>query len=533
MSFMKLDNCKSIAEVIERNTSVKAEEFVLLSEKEPFIKNLKETVELILNNKGKPFHIVGDYDTDGVCATAIMEAGLRRVGIHASTRLPKRFSEGYGLSKKIIDEIDSGVIITVDNGIAAHDAIKAAKEKGLIVIVTDHHLAPENENGVQTFPPADIIVDPSVENESEFHAYCGAAVAYRIVKELAPAFDMTSLMILASIATVADVMPLVGANRKLVIDGLKAVNSGKGVTGLRVLLQKIKLTSHITEDDYGFKLGPIFNASGRLLDAGAEKTLDLLKARPTESKIPWMADELIRNNEQRKKVFSESMVIAEKLIDRKAIRQRKPIVIYHPEWGEGIIGLIAGEYCERYKLPTVVFTRTHDGKLKGSARSTTEVHLKNALDCIQDKMIGYGGHAGAAGLSIEPEMFESFKAAFTESCGKLKSIPKDFFYDLELDIDKIQKICDELEKFAPFGEGNPKIRFLVKGITIEKYREIRDNTGFLGEGKGMTIVGFDLAKKYEKLGYPKEIDCVGSLKESWFNGKKSYKFEIMDLDASF
>ena len=246
-----------------------------------------------------------------------------------------------------------------------------------------------------------------------------------------------------------------------------------------------------------------------------------------------MADELIRNNEQRKKVFSESMVIAEKLIDRKAIRQRKPIVIYHPEWGEGIIGLIAGEYCERYKLPTVVFTRTHDGKLKGSARSTTEVHLKNALDCIQDKMIGYGGHAGAAGLSIEPEMFESFKAALTESCGKLKSIPKDFFYDLELDIDKIQKICDELEKFAPFGEGNPKIRFLVKGITIEKYREIRDNTGFLGEGKGMTIVGFDLAKKYEKLGYPKEIDCVGSLKESWFNGKKSYKFEIMDLDASF
>ena len=146
MSFMKLDDCKSIAEVIERNTSVKAEEFVLLSEKEPFIKNLKETVELILNNKGKPFHIVGDYDTDGICATAIMEAGLRRVGIHASTRLPKRFSEGYGLSKKIIDEIDSGVIITVDNGIAAHDAIKAAKEKGLIVIVTDHHLAPENEN---------------------------------------------------------------------------------------------------------------------------------------------------------------------------------------------------------------------------------------------------------------------------------------------------------------------------------------------------------------------------------------------------
>lgn len=260
MSFMKLDDCKSIAEVIERNTSVKAEEFVLLSEKEPFIKNLKETVELILNNKGKPFHIVGDYDTDAICATAIMEAGLRRGGIHASTRLPKRFSEGYGLSKKIIDEIDSGVIITVDNGIAAHDAIKAAKEKGLIVIVTDHHLAPENENGIQIFPPADIIVDPAVENESEFHAYCGAAVAYRIVKELAPAFDMTSLMILASIATVADVMPLVGANRKLVIDGLKAVNSGKGVTGLRVLLQKIKLTSHITEDDYGFKLGPIFNA---------------------------------------------------------------------------------------------------------------------------------------------------------------------------------------------------------------------------------------------------------------------------------
>lgn len=535
MSFRKQDGCISIQEIVTRNTGIPSEEFLKTSG-EPYIHNLEQAVHLLLQHKDEPIQIIGDYDTDGICATAIMENGLRRAGIHAQTRLPRRFSEGYGLSVKIINEIESGVVITVDNGIAAREAIRVAKEKGLVVIVTDHHLSVEDEDGKLMLPEADVIVDPAAEKESGFHNYCGAAIAYRFVKELfrqcQVEADLSSLIVLASIATVADVMPLIGPNRQLVAEGLKLINSGKGVTGLRILLEKLKMKGHLTEDDYGFKLGPIFNASGRLYDDGAERTLDLLKAKPTDVKIGWKADELILNNEKRKKVFKESLFIADEQLDKKAIRKRTPIVIYHPEFGEGIIGLIAGEYCERYKLPVVVFTKTKSGVLKGSGRSTEEVHLKQALDRIQDKILGYGGHAGAAGLSIREEDLEEFRKAFIESCGKLKPLPKDVFYDLELDLSRLEETTAEVNRFAPYGEGNPPIRFHLKGFAVDSYREIADGTGFMAKGRGLTLMGFDMAKKYAKLDYPKHIDAVGVLKENWFNNKRSFKLELVEIDAS-
>ena len=174
--FKKRDNCQTVREVIERNTGVDPDT-LLHANRFPYIKNLKEAVALLNEHRKDTVHIVADYDVDGICSACIMIYGLYMAGMRFTYRLPRRFSEGYGLSEKIIDEIDAGVVITVDNGIAAHSAIKKAKEKGLTVIVTDHHQA-VTENQQVVLPDADIIVDPSIESESEFHDYCGAGMQY-------------------------------------------------------------------------------------------------------------------------------------------------------------------------------------------------------------------------------------------------------------------------------------------------------------------------------------------------------------------
>lgn len=290
--FKKRDSCQTVREVVERNTGVNPDTLLHVN-RFPYIKNLKEAVALLKEHKNDIIHIVADYDVDGICSACIMIYGLYMAGMRFTYRLPHRFSEGYGLSEKIINEIDSGVVITVDNGIAAHSAIRKAKEKGLTVIVTDHHQAVmENQHAI--LPDADIIVDPSVESESEFHDFCGAGIAYQFVQELLGK-EIIELMVLAAIATVADVMPLVGVNHQLVKDGIDALNKGYGIPGILSLLQA-KNKSVVTEEDFGFYLGPILNAPGRLMDNGSEKTLSYLLMPSTHEKLGEMAEKLLDIN---------------------------------------------------------------------------------------------------------------------------------------------------------------------------------------------------------------------------------------------
>jgi single-stranded-DNA-specific exonuclease len=522
--FEKIGNATSVREIIERNVGMSPDEF-LKPMHNPYIKNLKDAVIFFKDHAKEKVTIVGDYDSDGINATAIMKLGLKRYGVNAATRLPHRFSEGYGLSAKIIDEIDSGLVITVDNGIAAAKAIHKAVKKGLYVIVTDHHLAPEDEDGNRLpLPEANVLVDPAVEDESEFHGYCGAAIAYRFIQELLPGEDLSDLLVLASIATVSDVMKLQGANRTLVKAGLSAINAGKGTPGLRMMIEECGL-EHIDEDNYGFKIGPIFNAAGRLYDNGAEKVLDVLTMPADEPKLIWYVKALMGANEKRKKLVADSMKVA-----NVYITSERPIVIYDSSFGEGIIGIIAGHLCEEYNCPVIVFTRTDKGILKGSGRSTAEIHLKKALDRIRGTMLGYGGHEGAAGLSIEPERLEEFKTAFKKSVGRIKAKSDIVTYDLDVSLKDIKTVIEEIKKFAPYGEGNPKIRCRINYFVDSKdYRVIGDGSHFMINNEALTAMGFGLVEKYDKLGKPKELDCIGNFNESWFRGKSSYKFDIVDF----
>lgn len=527
--FKKKDNNDSVQKIVERNTGLNAEE-LLKKHNQPYIYNLKEAVKLLLKHKNEEIHIIGDYDVDGISATLIMLYGLFMAGIPAKYRLPRRFSEGYGLSEKIIDEITNGVVITVDNGIAAHNAIKKAKKKGLTVIVTDHHQAViENEHPL--LPDADIIVNPSIENKSEFHSLCGAGIAYYFVKELLGK-DVIELLIMASIATVADVMPLISVNRDLVKYGLNAINHGYGIPGILTLLEVAK-KDVVTEDDFGFFLGPILNASGRLLDQGAERTLEFLLMSSKNQKLEETACKFIAMNGCRKNITKKAIQSSE-----EEYKGERPIVIYNPNLGEGIIGLVAGELCEKYQCPVICFTKMKNGLLKGSGRSIPKIHLKNTLDKIKNILVGYGGHAGAAGLTIKEENLNLFKVNFTAACGSIPAFCKDTFYDLEISEKEVPEIIEQLKLYAPYGEGNEKITFRIKcNVNKEKFRKIGDGTHIMHYSPSLKIIGFNKSKQFDDLinekGYPSVLDCVGYLSESWFQNQCTYQLELLNFEGIY
>ena len=524
------NNCRSLRDVVENNTGVPVGKFIKKS-KEPWIKNLSEAVRIVKSptSAGHPLvTVVGDYDADGICASLVMAYGLYMAGIPFRVRLPHRFSEGYGLSEKIIDEIKSGIVLTVDNGIAAHTAIKKAKSKGLTVVVTDHHLAARNKDGSPRIPEADVVVNPSIDTESGWHDYCGAAVAYRFVKELLGA-DVPELKVLASIATVADVMPLYGPNRDLVNEGLELLNSGYAVPGLKRLVDMMNL-SHINEEDYGFGIGPVFNASGRLFDDGSETVLKTLMLPSNSEQLENGLEMLLENNQTRKALTESALKAAE-----SEYGGERPAVIFNPEIGEGIIGLVAGKFCEKYQCPTVCFTRSHNGMLKGSGRSIPGIHLKEALDRIKDILAGYGGHEGAAGLSIKESDLGRFTEAFKTACGKIPPYTDDLYYDLDITQAMLGETGKEQKQYAPYGCGNPKPVYRVKlEVKPEGLRITKDGKHLTYWEPGFKFIGFGMADKYRKLleahGYPKSLDCVGQITEDWYNERLSYQLQLIDFD---
>lgn len=534
--FVKRDMAASIKEVVERNTGIKAEE-LLQDVRDPFLDHLDEAVQFVkayIHSHPKcRVTVVGDYDSDGVNATSIMYWCFAKMKITPVLRVPHRMSEGYGLSEKIIDEIPSGLVVTVDNGIAALAAVKKAKEKGLAVVVTDHHLPVRDDKGNMILPVADVLLDPHIDGDkSEFKDYCGAAIAYRFARSMFGA-KFPELLVLASIATVTDVMPLIGANRTLVKDGLGYINKRRVVPGLDELLKKTNLEDHINEGDYGFMIGPTFNAPGRLYDNGAESVVKLLCTKRGDFTAKYKADKLLATNDRRKEVVRKCMEKIEK--EELVNPSERPIVLYEPTIPEGIVGIVAGQLAEQYYCPTVVFTDCgKEGVIKGSGRTIQEIHLKNALDKISDKMLGYGGHAGAAGLSIKADKLDAFKRAFTEACGPIPEPPENLLYDLELS-GNLESICDELELYSPYGEQNVQIKFhTVFDLEPGDLRVIGDGTDFMCtvKDRDLTVMGFGLTAKYKALEYPEHIECVGYLNRSWFKGKSSLKFEILDFEAA-
>jgi single-stranded-DNA-specific exonuclease len=473
---------------------------------------------------------------------------LRYLGVKAKTRLPHRFSEGYGLSEKIVDEIDEGLVITVDNGIAAVEAIQKAKDKGLEVIIIDHHL--RRDDGL--LPPADIIIDPNaIEGSCEFTDYCGGGLAYKLAEKLID--DETYLKKLscfAAIATVADVMPLLNENRKIVVDGMRnMVIPEYRTTGLGALMRAKRLEKCVTAKDIGFSIGPCINAAGRLLDDGAEKALHAVSFDGDEAMASVYADELNRLNESRKDIVKKEMLRVNEQIEEGAMFADSPIIIYLEGVGEGIVGILAGRVAEDYGVPCIVFTDSKiPGIIKGSGRSGGDVHLKNLLDETNAKMhemtwngeqMGiwkYGGHKGAAGISIRKDFLDTFYQVTQDLCPERTGFdPNTLYYDLEIEAKEIPQMFHEVQKYAPYGEGNPEIVFKIKN-----YELVPKEYGFaktMGAEKQhirfssreCETTAFNLSEKFVLEEKPRKIDMIGVLALNTF-GEVSMNVEAADFE---
>lgn len=463
---------------------------------------------------GKYIRIMGDYDVDGVSSTYILYKGLTGLGAKCDKFIPHRITDGYGLHEPAIrDAYEAGVqvILTCDNGIAAANEIKLAKELGMTVVVTDHHEVPyevrdtccsdedvkseeeqheapcnEDEAGTRHYiiPDADAVIDPKrPEDDGVFKEICGAVVAWKFMGCLYKKFGKeqefknSDFLEIASLGTVCDVMELQHDNRAIVKEGLKKMQNTSNI-GLQALLEVLGLRDKaLTSYDYGFKIGPCINAEGRL--DTANEAFDLLVETDYDTAIK-RAEQMRDLNVERQNLTKEGMEEAFKIIDAE-MQDDKVLVVYLPEAHESIAGIIAGKIRERYCKPAFVLTKGDGDFLKGSGRSIEAYSMYEKLVEVKDLMLGFGGHPMAAGLSLKEENLEKFRQELNVRSGLTDAdfIPK-VMIDVILPVDFLtQNFIRQLEILEPFGKGNEKPVFAQSSVKANRAEIIGKNKNVL------------------------------------------------------
>lgn len=446
----------------------------------PFLlKDMDKAMELILSaiEEEKHIRLVGDFDIDGSMSIFVALSALEKVDAKVDYEIPDRIKDGYGINKEIVQQAkDDGVdlIITFDNGISAMEAVAYAREIGLQIIVTDHHDVPYIlEEGVkkEVLPPADAVVNPKREECAyPYKMLCGAAVAFKVVSALyhelgIPEEELLEYIPFVAIATVGDIVDLTGENRIIVKHGLKMIQSIRN-EGLLALAEASNVDlQNISTYIIGFVLGPCFNAAGRL--ATAKMSVELLFSEGEKAKS--LARELYELNQTRRAMTDEGLVLAEEEIRSQKRSEDQVIVLKLQDVHESLAGIIAGRVKERYYRPTIVLTRTENG-LKGSARSIEEYNIFEGLNGSKDYLTRFGGHPMAAGLSMEEENLEFFRADL-QGKAKLKKedlVPK-VTIDARLNPAVItERFVESLDKLEPFGKANPKPIFAEKNLLISQ-----------------------------------------------------------------
>ncbi len=377
---------------------------------------------------GKRIVVVGDFDADGATSTALTVLALRSLGGNVDYLVPNRFEDGYGLSPEVVEQAKARgaeMILTVDNGISSHAGVDTAHQHGIPVLVTDHHLPGE------TLPAAEAIVNPNL-NDSEFpsRSLAGVGVAFYLMLALRAHLrqqnwfsesraepNLAELLDLVALGTVADVVPLDANNRILVWQGLSRIRAGKCRAGIRALLEIANRDARqLAASDLGFAVGPRLNAAGRLDDMSVGVALLLTE---DISQARMLANELDALNQTRKEIEqgmqAEALALCDEL-ERQHTDLPLGLAFYHPEWHQGVVGILASRLKERFHRPVIAFAPAGDGTLKGSGRSIAGLHLRDALERLDTLfpglMIKFGGHAMAAGLSLETAKYEEFRARF-------------------------------------------------------------------------------------------------------------------------
>lgn len=499
------------------------------------MKDLTLAVDLIEKKikEKQRIRIVGDYDVDGVISTYVLYKALRRVGAVVDYEIPDRIKDGYGVNIAIIEAAhQEGIdtIITCDNGISAIDQVAYAKELGMSVIITDHHdimftkeMVEEDginhEKIVHHIPKADAVVNPKQEDcQYPNKGLCGAAVAFKFILAVyrrfqIPEYEAIDLIQYIAIATVCDVMDLVGENRIIVKNGLRQLSNTDNF-GLKALMDVNAINQdRLSAYHLGFVIGPCLNASGRL--ESAKLGLKMLLADNSKDALD-LAIELKSLNDMRKELTIQGTGQAIDQVENSVLNDDLVLVVYLPDCHESLAGIIAGRLREKYNKPAIVLTKAEHG-VKGSARSIPEYNIYEELTKCKDLLLKFGGHPMAAGLSLEEDKIEALRRALNDNTTLTKEdiIPK-VSIDIVLPLGYInEQMIEELESLEPFGKGNTKPVFAERNVKVLKANVIGKNANVLkmkvcnAYGRTMEALYFgdiaqfqtDIIQKYSKEDY--------------------------------
>ena len=509
------------------------------------LKDMKKAVEILkdkIDQKAR-IRIIGDYDIDGVTATYILLTGFCRLGARVDTYIPDRIKDGYGMHSQLIEKAaEDGIdtIITCDNGIAASAEIQQAKEKGMTVIVTDHHEIPyrDTDKGREWIvPEADAVINPK-QSDCPYpnKNICGAVVAWKLIWALYETYGIDRNEILefsepAAVATVGDVMDLQGENRIIVKEGLRRLPTTKN-QGFRALIEANGLGGErITAYHVGFVLGPCINASGRL-DTAA-RALRLLCTEDAD-RAAKEAGDLVALNQSRKAMTEKGREEAERIIESQGLSSDRVLVVYLPECHESLAGIIAGRLREKYYKPSFVLTKAEKGA-KGSGRSIEAYSMYDELVKCSDLLEQFGGHPMAAGLSLAEENIDAFRKRLNEVCTLTEEelVPK-VVIDVPMPISYLSRtLTEQLSVLEPFGKGNSKPLFAQKGLRVLNLRIFGKNQNVAkmclmdGQGNSVDAVYFGAAKEFEQYVQQKELISVTYYPEiNVYQGRESLQAVI-------
>ena len=523
-----LDREIDTPEKIERYLHPKREDLL-----DPMLmQNMDKAVNVIRDaiEKHEEITVFGDYDVDGVTATAILLTYLRKQGAQVGFYIPDRHGEGYGLNIAAIEQIatHSKLLITVDCGITCAAEVARAKELGMRVIVTDHHqLGPQ-------IPECEAVLNPLLGHYT-FRRLCGAGVAFKLVQAMGGTEAIEPLWELAALATIADIVPLMDENRVIVYYGLAAMAATQR-PGLIALMESAGVDlQKVSSSDVAFRMAPRINAGGRL--ALASRGVQLLTTRRMDT-AREIAEELNQDNIRRRELEIEIFQQADEMTRQQIdFMNERAIVVCGEGWNPGVIGLAASRLVEKYKWPTILLSR--DGDIcVGSARSIPGVNIHEAMSTCRDLFIRFGGHAQAAGLTIEAKNVPEFKRRLSEAIRE-QAAPEAFIpteeYDLELELSEItEAFVDAFSAMQPTGFGNPAPVFCVRGVHTTDVRTIGKDGAHLrmrlAQGSDMrSAIGFRMGDRAANL--PEVIEAIITLSINVWQDKRSVQCELRQMQA--
>jgi single-stranded-DNA-specific exonuclease len=508
---------------------------------DPFIMDGMETattriLDALVNNE--PICIYGDYDVDGTCSTALLYLFLKELDANVCFYIPKRLTEGYGLSRHAIDYVKSTgstLLITVDCGITAVDEAHYARESGIEMIICDHH-QPKNE-----LPSALAVLDPLKPScKYPFKYLSGAGIAFKLAQGISNRIGKRDLPLryldLVALAGAADIVPLTDENRILVKAGMEQINSNPR-PGILALIKSSGLTpGQVSSGQVVFTIAPRINAVGRLGDA--QRAVELFITEDT-AKAQELADILESENYQRRKIDEGTYFNAMDLVESLDPTDDLAIILHQENWHPGVIGIVASRLVEKYYKPTIMLT-TVDGVAKGSARSVLNFNIYDALKKCEDLLIHFGGHQAAAGLAVEVDKLDEFRLKFNQTVKDMMNGDKllpEILVDSKLKFSEITpRFLRIVDQFSPFGPGNLRPLFVSENVEVAGYPRIVGNNHLVvslkqnGCEKVFDCIGFNMGNFCEHLGRPHTfIDIAFSIDKTEKDNKSFPQFRFKDI----